>query len=132
MTAPTASFFIGEILRKALPVRAHAFIPVAFIALHELLCFIGQHAAAAAASADRSARKREAEHRFGAPQQMQRLGVRHFHRLRCAAQRTGLLDCVQQPQRTLTEKALAVLVVQIDPDDRTHNYHLRTKKLVVN
>ena len=89
-------------------------------------------AAAAAASADRSARKREAEYLLGAPQQMQRLGVRHFHRQRRAAQRAGLFDCVQQPQRTLTEKALAVLVVQIDPDDRTHNYHLRTKKLVVN
>ena len=106
MTAPTASFFIGEIPCEALPVRAHAFIPVAFIALHELLCFIGQHAAAAAASADRSARKREAEYLLGAPQQMQRLGVRHFHRLRRAAQRAGLFDCVQQPQRTLTDNAI--------------------------
>ena len=51
---------------------------------------------------------------------MQRLGVRHFHRLRRAAQRAGLFDCVQQPQRTLTEKALAVLIKQRHADIWLH------------
>ena len=50
----------------------------------------------------------------------ERLGICHLHGLRGGAKRPGLLDGMQQAARSLTEKALAVLIEQHHADIWLH------------
>ena len=114
------SLFIGEKLRVELFSCLFAGVTILLIAIEKLLCFIGKYAAAAAFAADFALGERKPKHLFGVADESERLGVCHLHRLCGGAKRSGLLDGMQQTARSLTEKALAVLIEQHHADIWLH------------
>ena len=110
------SLFIGEKLRIELFSCLFAGVTILLIAIEKLLCLVGEYAAAAAFAADFALGERKTEHLLGMTDESERLGICHLHGLRGGAKRPGLLVAMQQAARSLTEKALAVLIEQHHAD----------------
>ena len=114
------SLFIGEKLRIELFSCLFAGVTILLIAIEKLLCLVGKYAAAAAFAADFALGERKTEHLLSMTDESECLGVCHLHGLRGSAKRSGLLDGMQQTARSLTEKALAVLIEQRHADIWLH------------